>query len=231
MMNFRCYSEHLCVISYKEIALSLLSWEWSKIIQSIASISMVWIAYKALTTWKQKSTADNKISFIGELSDEIHNFIVVISPAIEVYRFIKIGIGSHSSQDHYNNIKNRPISAAYIEKYGKEDGHLLFEKLNSCTSSVSKINSLITKGQIYNFIKYEDCQNSCALLTWQYDRLQAVAGLISQQSWNWENTKVVETLNKVLSTEIGDIEQNIKQQNIKFIEFAKDNYCSVFKNT
>jgi hypothetical protein len=57
-----------------------LSWEWSKIIQSIASISMVWIAYKALTTWKQKSTADNKISFIGELSDEIHNFIVVISP-------------------------------------------------------------------------------------------------------------------------------------------------------
>jgi hypothetical protein len=45
--------------------------------------------------------------------------------------------------------------------------------------------------------------------------------------WNWENTKVVETLNKVLSTEIGDIEQNIKQQNIKFIEFAKDNYCSV----
>jgi hypothetical protein len=50
-------------------------------------------------------------------------------------------------------------------------------------------------------------------------------------SWNWENTKVVETLNKILSTEIGDIEQNIKQQNIKFIEFAKDNYCSVFKNT
>jgi hypothetical protein len=48
------------------------------------------IAYKALTTWKQKSTADNKISFIGELSDEIHNFIVVISPAIEVYRFIKM---------------------------------------------------------------------------------------------------------------------------------------------
>jgi hypothetical protein len=73
------------VISYKEIALSLLSWEWSKIIQSIASISMVWIAYKALTTWKQKSTADNKISFIGELSDEIHNFIVVISPAIDAF--------------------------------------------------------------------------------------------------------------------------------------------------
>jgi bacterioferritin (cytochrome b1) len=45
-------------------------------------------------------------------------------------------------------------------------------------------------------------------------------------AWNWENTKVVETLNKILSTEIGDIEQNIK-----FIEFAKDNYCSVFKNT
>jgi hypothetical protein len=36
----------------------------------------------------------------------------------------------------------------------KEDGHLLFEKLNSCTSSVSKINSLITKGQIYNFINH-----------------------------------------------------------------------------
>jgi hypothetical protein len=48
--------------------------------------------------------------------------------------------------------------------------------------------------------------------------LQAVARLISQQSWNWENTKVVETLNKVLSTEIGDIEQNIKQQNL-FAEY------------
>ena len=215
----------------KEIALSLLSWEWSKIIQSIASILMVWIAYKALTTWKKKSTADNKMSFIGELSDEVHNFIILISPAIEVYRFVKIGIESHSSQDQYNNIKNRPIYAAYIEKRGKEDGHLLFDKLKSCTSSVSKIKSLVTKGQIYNFIKYEDCQNACALLTWQYDRLQAVAGLISQQSWTWENTEVVETLNKVLSTEIEDIEQNIKQQNVKYIEFAKDNYCSVFKST
>ena len=34
---------------------SIFSWEWSKIIQSVASIITVVFAYKALTIWKQKA--------------------------------------------------------------------------------------------------------------------------------------------------------------------------------
>jgi hypothetical protein len=61
------------------------------------------------------------------------------------------------------NIKNRPISAAYIEKCGKEDGHLLFEKLNSCTSSVSHhtfssmlLNTFVMILAILNRISHEN---------------------------------------------------------------------------
>ena len=49
-----------------------------------------------------------------------------------------------------------------------------------------------------------------------------------QSNFNWENIEIVEDMNHLLSRDISTIEQNIKKQNILFINFAKDNYSSLF---
>lgn len=87
---------------------SIFSWEWSKIIQSVASIITVVFAYKALTIWKQKAQANKKTEFIDTLIDEIHEFIILIQPAIERYKYIKMSVDIYNDTDKLNPINNKP---------------------------------------------------------------------------------------------------------------------------
>ena len=205
--------------------------EWSKIIQAIASIATVCIAFKALTTWKQKSKADKQTEFIDEILNNAHRFLFQISAAIDIYKFIKIGIDAYADEDGHMKINDRPIYVAYIEECGREESKILFDKLEKCTDSLTQIRSLVVKGQIYGFSQYEECQDACVLITWQFDRLQSVAALIGRQSLNWQNVEVTNTIEKVLSVDPIEIEKELEEQNIRLISFAKSNYLTTYNNT
>lgn len=213
--------------------LNTLSSEWSKIIPSLASIITTVIAYKALTIWKQKAKANKKSEFIDTFIDEIHVFIVKIQPAIVSYKHIKMSVDIYNNTDKLNPINNKPPPpyATYIIKKGTQDSNSLSILLKECVNTMSKIRSLVAKGQIYDFTDYDKCQNASNLILWQYDRLIAVVSMISNQSLFFENSTIQESIAKVLSPEPEDMEDYLKKQNILLLKFAKKNYAKIYKNT
>lgn len=203
--------------------------DWLEVIQSAASVFTAGVALVALNTWKAQSKAQRKSDFLDQLTDSIHEFIQELSTPIAVFKLIEISKDCYlpMPNDSYKDNPQENLIAYILEK-GKSDSEKLFGKLSACNKSISEISSLVAKRQIYQFDNYAECQESCRMLLWQHERLQAAAALIDNSSLNWDNPEVQKSLKEIHSTSSKDIQKHISEWHVKYLEFAKSNYESIF---
>ena len=166
---------------------------------------------------------------MDEITESVHEFIDLMAAPTEMVKYVKIGIESYASLPELDQSLENPEAVAYIQKQGQEDAKRLYEYLKPCTQPLSKIRSLVAKGQVFGFKNYNECQNACAMITWQYDRIQSWCSIIGSGSLYWKNPKVQESLSKVIFLDSDDIEKQIKEQHVKFLIFIKDNYKTIYK--
>jgi hypothetical protein len=207
----------------------LSSLNWAEIVRGVVSIWVAMVATLALKTWKRQSKAQKQTDFMDEITESVHEFISLMAAPIEMVRYVKIGIESYAGFYQLDKSLENPEAVAYIQKRGEADAKRLSEFLKPCTEPLSRICSLVAKGQVFGFKNYNECQNACAMIIWQYNRIQALCSLIGSASLNWENPKIQESLSKVIMLDADDIEKQIKEQNVNFLLFVKDNYQTIFK--
>ena len=208
---------------------NMRGWDWAEIVKGGVSIWVAIVATLALKTWKRQSKAQKQTDFMDEITNSVHEFIMGMAGPTEILKYIKIGIESHAKlPDLIADIEN-PEAVAYIQKYGKEDSKRLIEKLNLCNPSLTKIRSLSAKGQVFGFKNYKECQNACTMLTWQYDRIQALCYVIGNPSLNWENPEVQKTLSKVIQMDPEEVRRELEKYNVLFLSFITENYSKIYK--
>lgn len=209
----------------------LASIDWFEFAQAVAAIGMLIVASMALSTWKVQAKAHKQTDFLDELTDYVHEYLQKLSAPIELLKLIKIQIES------YENIPGQPDHgaithiAAFIEAHGVENSERLWATLHECNQSLFKINSLVARGQVYGFKNFGTCRGSIKMLTWQHNRLQAVAAIIGDPNFNWDNPEVAKTVQKVLDTGADDIEAHIEKHNVEYIGFVNENYKVIYKGT
>ena len=206
---------------------TLIGLDWSAIIQALASIWVAMVATLALRTWKRESKARRQTDFLDALTDSIHDFIALMAAPIEMVKFAKIAIQSHAELSQVDKRLRTPGAIAYIERRGKEDSKQFGELLDKGMPAVSTVRSLVAKGQVLGFTNYNECRDSCALITWQYDRIQAFSQVIGQTTLYWENPNVQDIVDKALSIEAEGIKTYLQEQNIKLLEFVQANYKAI----
>jgi len=208
-----------------------ITWNWPIIIQSFTGFATVWIAYLALTSWRNQHKAEKVTFFLDELTDVIHEYIQLMNLPIQRLQFIKIHIDSHKFDIDLKKDLDFPEAIAFIEKDGKEESKSLLEALTPCHKPLSKIRSLVVKGQVLSIKNYKECQDACNMLSWQYDRLQAFYSIISSTNINWEHEKVKENLKNILKITSEDIQQYLSNNQVAYLTFVKNTYDKVYKNS
>lgn len=166
---------------------------------------------------------------MDEITKSFHEVISLMAAPIEMVKYVKIGIESYAGFYQLDQSLENPEAVAYIQKRGEADAKRLYEYLKPCEEPLSRIRFLVAKGQVFGFKNYNECQNACAMIIWQYDRIQALRYIIGSASLNWNNPKVQESLRNVITLDAGDIEKQIKEQSVKFLTFLKDNYQAIYK--
>ena len=210
--------------------MTMAKWSWFNITQVIVGIWVAIVATIALKTWKHQSKAEKQAHFLDELTNAVHEFIQRLSTAKQIVRFIKIGIDSYQGLDfELNKDIENPEAVAFIGKSGKIESEKLKDALITCSPSMLKIHSLVAKGQVFDFPDYEKCQEACRMITWQYERMEAFACMISNDTMNWKNVKVQEALTKVIALEPEDIDRHIREWKSSFLIFIRDTYKSIYK--
>jgi len=207
----------------------LSSWNWAEIIKAIVSIWVAVVATLALRTWKRQAKAQKQTDFMDDITESVHEFIDLMAAPTQMVGYVKIGIESHAGLPELDQTLKNPEAVAYIQRRGQEDAKRLHEYLRPCTRPLSRIRSLVAKGQVFRFKDYNECQKTCAMITWQYDRIQVLCSIIGSGSLNWTNPKVQEALARAISLDSNDVEKQIKEQYVTFLTFIRDNYQAIYK--
>jgi hypothetical protein len=67
------------------------------------------------------------------------------------------------------------------------------------------------------------------MLTWQYDRIEALCFFIGSPYLNWDNAEIQETLRKVSKLDHNEIKKDIETYNVHFLTFVKESYEKIYK--
>jgi len=150
-----------------------------------------------------------------------------MSAPVSSLKFAKIGIVAYSGT-HYapEDIKNSEV-VVFIKERGKDTRKYIQDQLETVRPIVSKMKSLVAKGQILGIKNYSKCQNACNMLEWSFNQIEAFSSIVGKASLNWEHPTVQETLDKVMSIDPEEIEKNLVEQNSQYLLFAKQAYENI----
>lgn len=104
----------------------------------------------------------------------------------------------------------------------------MFEALNAAQPSTIKLRSLAAKGQVFKFKDYANCRNDVAMLTWQFDRIEAFAVIVGSTSLNWEHPEVEQRLKDMIGLDPEAMRESVADYNITIIKFAADTYERIY---
>jgi len=176
---------------------------------------------------EKQSKAEKQTSFLDELTEALHEFIEYINEPVEMLRYVKISIETYQSINIPG--ESQPGSVAYVEESGESDSARINERLDKCAPSLSRIRSLITKGQVLGFRDYNNCYDSCQAIITQHQRLHAFTAIIGGGSYNWSHPKVIGALEKAVLMEPDQIQEALQTNYSYYLSFLKTNYESVYK--
>lgn len=194
------------------------------LLQIIVGIWVATVATLALSTWRKQLRAQKQLSFIDELTDTVHEFILLMAVPTSRLVYAKIGIEAHKGAtvgfEQYENAE----AIAFINKQGPSTSDRIMADLALVRPMLGKMQSLAVKGQVLGLQDYPKCQNACAMLAWSHGQLQAFCAIIGNPNLNWENAVVQKSLNTLSEINPDRINANLEEQNKVFIEFAKKAY-------
>lgn len=216
-------------------ALASISWPkiipaLAEIIRTMAPVFTVFIAYKALRNWQRQDKAKRESEFLDSLIEAAHTLIAEMPKPVALLQMAKIGMDSHTRSWEEGDEDEKAIAGAiaYIEKNGERDGKRLLDCLEAVQPSVIKLRSLTAKGQVFGFENYTTCQDAAALLTWNFDRIEAFTGVIGSPSWNWQNPEVREHLKNAMMIDPDEIRKSIQDNNVTLLTFAGETYARIY---
>ena len=195
----------------------------------IVSAYVAWIATRALNTWKQQLKAQKQTDFMDAITEAVHEFIRLMDDPIDKVKFVKSRIKNYEGYIELDQSLENSEAITYIQSHGQEDAKQLYEYLKPCTHILSKIDYLVVKGDVLGFKNYNECQNACSIITFQYNRIQYLRYIIGTPTLYWNNPEIQEALSKVIHLDPNDIEKQIKEQKVKILNFVDDNYKTIYK--
>lgn len=209
---------------------SLDAIRWPETISALAAMVTAAIAFYALQTWKHQDKAKREAEFLDALIEASHTYIAEIHKPIALLEMVKIGMTCHAPT--WENGEQPDIAVkgaiAYIQENGERHGKRLLEILKAVQPSAIKLRSLAAKGQVFKFDGYAKCQNAVVMLTWHFDRIEALMAFIHSPTWNWGNPKVLKHLKDLMAIDPDDIRGNIKENNVALLEFASETYRRIY---
>ncbi len=206
---------------------AIIGIRWIELIGALATVATAIIAFGALRSWRHQEKAKKEAEFLDALIEAVHTFIAEMPAPVTLFELEKVGMESHKSTGEEEGAAVKG-AITYIQKYGKDGSKRLGDALQSVQPSLVRLRSLVAKGQVFKFDDYTRCQNAVAMLTFQFDRIEACVPIIGSPTLNWEHPEVLEFLTAILAIEPKDIRKSLGENNVVVLKFVSDTYKRIY---
>ena len=203
----------------------LLEVDWLVVVQAVASVATLMVALKALDIWKNQKRTDRKLLLVDEITDAVHEFIVAIATPTQILDFIHIAIDGKKYDRDLETKYKHPQAIRLIETEGRRYSSQLISELSPCRPIVHRLESLLVKAQVFSIDNFDQCDQACRLIIWQYERLNAFYSILSSPNLNWEHPKISESLDKILEITPASIRSHIDENQVIALNFLRDLYA------
>lgn len=200
---------------------------WLEVLKALAPVATAVIAFLALKNWRRQDKAKREAEFLDTLIDTAHAYIAETPKLVWLLKVAKIGMESHipTWEGGDQTVKGAIL---YIEKNGKQESERLLGELEIIQPIVIRLRSLAAKGQIFKFENYTKCLNAIAMLTWQFDRIEAFTAIVGSTTLYWENQEVLGRLKDMIELDPEDIRSHLEKNNVAVLEFAQTAYEQIY---
>jgi hypothetical protein len=203
---------------------------WLEVIKALAPVATAVIAFLALRNWQRQDKAKRQAEFLDELIETTHAYITEMARPTALVEMARIGMKCHSPkwEDDDDRVSVAEGAVPYIQKNGERDAKRLLEALNEVRPATIRLRSLGTKGQVFRFKDYGNCQKAVAMLTWEFDRIEAFASIVGSPTLNWEHPEVQRSLQGILTVAPADVRKHLGDNNVAVLEFAQEIYRQMY---
>lgn len=202
---------------------------WLAVVSICISLGFLWTARQALSTWRRELKTRREMQFWDEINNALHEFLLKIHPAISQFGVIKLCLDSQS--ESWDSSKGDSLGWLdnYIHHDGEHHSNLLLSSLKESAQDKAALDSLASKGQVFDIVNYVDCRIACNNLTNVYIRLEAFAYAI-QRTANFNNPEVVRIYEKIVALTADELHQQIIDHNVAIVEFIQQGYRRLFSD-
>jgi len=203
-----------------------------EVIKSLAAAATAAIAFFALRNWRRQDKAKREAEFLDSFLDTAHDYIAEIYRSIAAVKYMKLAMSAYVDPSEKGTDEERVVKGAIllIPKMGESGSKRISTELEAAKPSMVRLKSLTSKGQVFKFEGYERCLNSVTYLTWQYDRISALASLMGQTSINWNHPDALKTLKAVLQIDPDEAISKVAEHNVILIDFVRETYARLYSN-
>jgi hypothetical protein len=203
---------------------------WLEVIKALATVGTAVIAFLALKNWQRQDKAKRAAEFLDALIEATHTYIAGVSKPVMLLEMAQIGMTSHVPARESGDERDKAVKGtiAYIEKRGEQDAKRLLEVLEAVQPSTITLRALAAKGQVFKFEGYAKLQKAVALLTGQFDRIEAFVAVTGSRTLNWEHPSVLKLLNDIMAIDPDEIRETVKQNNVAVLEFTSETYKRIY---
>jgi hypothetical protein len=200
---------------------------WLEVVKALAPVLTAVIAFTALKNWQRQDKAKREAEFLDALIEATHAYIAQMPAPTQLLEIVKLGFLSRMAT---GNVKEQSVKGAiaYIMEHGVTESKRLADALDVVRPSVVRLDSLATKGQVFQFDGYAGCRDSVGKLTSQFRRLEAFAAIIGSPNWNWENPEVLRVLSSVISLSSNEVRDHLTNNNAAVMDFAAKTYRRLY---
>ena len=202
---------------------------WLEVLRGLGPYAAALVGWLALRNWKRQDKAKREADFLDALIEQTHTFIIAMTRPVSIHKSVRIGMICHGPSPFDSEKLTVEGAVQYIQKAAEGTSRRLDEALARVQPLVAGLRSLASKGQIFEFEDYQKCYQAIQMLTWQFDRVCALASIIDTPSLNWENYEILHTLEKVSAVESDEIQKLLDKYNIEIIEFSQATYKNLFQ--
>jgi hypothetical protein len=209
---------------FSSIGNYLAKTDFAVLLQGVAAIWVATVATIALHTWRAQLRAEKQVAFIDQLTDTVHEFILLMVSPTSHLEYAQIGIQAHKGAAFgFEKYKNAEV-IAYISKHGPDTSARILEQLAKVKPVLGKMRALVVKGQVLGLPDYARCQRVIEVLGWTHDHIEEFGAVISNQHLNWDHPIVQKSLDKLSKFDSARVRESLQEQNREFISFAKHAY-------
>lgn len=212
------------------LTMDVLAFPFFEAIGAGATVVTAIIAYKALRGWQSQERAKRQAEFLDQLLDATHAFVIEINKPIGNLRFAKIGMASYvqpwAEEDEEDKAMKGAI--AFIQKRGEGSAGRMREDLAALDPILIRMNSLLAKGQVFQFSNYNEAEQAVGWLTHQANLLNSFLAVLDNPTWNWDHPKIEGLLRKVMKIEPDEVKLSVGRHNAALIVFVRDRYEDIY---